>query len=82
MPKTHEALRLADELDDMGPDHGNWSVLDEASSELRRLHKVNRDMVNSLRMCVIALEMAGVGDSKICKEARASLKQASEAENA
>jgi len=51
MDKQHKALRLADELDGTVKT-GYW----EAAAELRRLHEVNTELLESLKYLLKAVE--------------------------
>lgn len=47
--KQPEALRLADELDCRGMNRPSWEDQFDAGYELRRLHKVNAELVEALQ---------------------------------
>jgi hypothetical protein len=46
-----------------------------------RLIAASPSLLKSLKMCVTALEMAGVGDSLICNDARAAIAKATGGEH-
>ena len=70
--KQPEALRLADEL------QANFSgdnVIDQATAELRRLHEVNAELVEALKLCLPYVdsaldEIGGIDEYKAVKAVR------------
>ena len=56
--KQPEALRLADELDCRGMNRPSWKDQFDAGYELRRLHEVNAELVEALRIALIDLRIA------------------------
>ncbi len=60
MTKQTEALRLADDLEDIqGLDSIEGTIVDKAATELRRLHEVNEDLLKTMRQ----LACLGNGDN-------------------
>jgi hypothetical protein len=55
-----EALRLADSIEGLQWDSiaSSWNDLEPAATELRRLHSVNAELLEALRVAVLALAHA------------------------
>ena len=70
--KQPEALRLADELEKAPAVFGGTGM--QAAAELRRLHKVNAELVEALKR--LSLYVAYNGDDWVQREAKAALAKA------
>ena len=74
--KQPEALRLADGLE-QGFQTGSISAqLDQAAAELRRLHEVNAELLEALRMADAALAGANMDMKAVEKKVKAALAKA------
>ena len=70
MTTKDEALRLADSLERMSLST-KWDK--QAAAELRRLHKVNQELLEALKVLV---ENGGIGPEQMFHDARAAIAKA------
>jgi len=71
MTKQPEALRLADDIEDIqGLDSIDGTIVDKAAAELRRLHEVNVELLAALNSLLLA---AGMKDPQPWRDARADV---------
>ena len=78
---NNEALRLANALESGYVfDKSTSKLLNQAATELRRLHEVNQELLEALKEAADALEIAsnggGVNFYQYAKEARAAINKA------
>jgi hypothetical protein len=73
--KQPEALRLADESDNDEWIAGTNQWREEAAAELRRLHEVNAELLEALKVLVAN---GGIGSEDMFDDARAAIAKAEE----
>ena len=70
------ALELADALDRRVPVFDGVPIITYAAAELRRLHKVNQELLEALKSSLTVLELDGNDNGMAGKMSRAAIKKA------
>lgn len=75
--KQPEALRLADSLDREWADYAlTYDTALEASAELRRLHEVNQEMLEALKLADLMLSGSNMNHRVVETKVRAAIAKA------
>ena len=69
------ALWLANKLEDL-PADGHWLTVNNAAAELRRLHSVNAELLEALKLADLTLSGANMNRSLVEKKVRAAIAKA------